>query len=124
MASPIILKQNDFAPLLADPNYMSGLIDALERSLLDDLEGTVRQHTLADEVKTEGEQSSLRFSLIAGQGKLNSLLGLGAGAGVNSRYLFLFDGATRDFLALMDSGLLNPVRVGAEGGLSAWGRGT
>jgi ornithine cyclodeaminase/alanine dehydrogenase-like protein (mu-crystallin family) len=54
---------------------------------------------------------------VAGQGKLSSLMAIGNGRGVGSRFILLLDGVTRELVALMDSGLLNPLRVGAEGGL-------
>ena len=49
-------------------------------------------------------EGSLRFNLVGGQGKLDSVLALGAGGGVNSRFVMLFDAATRELVALLDRG--------------------
>jgi alanine dehydrogenase len=119
MLTPLVLNAPDFAPLFADPAYMKGCIDALEASLIADYEKSVRLGTLADDAQAEGRPSTLRMTHVAGQGRLSSLMAIGSGAGVSSRFILLIDGATRELVALMDSGLLNPLRVGAEGGLAA-----
>jgi ornithine cyclodeaminase len=97
---------------------MAGAMDALEQALVDHQQRKVRAGSFVDVTGEGSEQSSLRFNLVGGAGKLDSVLALGAGAGVNSRFILLFDGATRDLVALLDSGLLNPLRVGAEAGVA------
>ena len=116
--TPLALNAADFAPLFKDPKYMVGAMAAVERAFVDHHNRKVRAGSFAD-VAGEGDgQSSLRFNLVGGAGKLDSVLGLGAGAGVNSRFVMLFDGATRELVAILDSGLLNPLRVGAEAGVA------
>lgn len=119
-SSPIVLTARDFNPLLADPSYMMGAIDALERAMLAEYHGRVRQRMLADETTSgEGPPASLTLNFIGGEGIPNGITVASSGEGQSSRFVMLFDERTRELLALMEAGLLNPVRVGAEGGLGA-----
>ena len=116
--APIALNADDFAALFKDPKYMLGAMEAVERAFVDDHNRKVRAGSFADETQVDGKPSSLRFNLVGGQGKLDSVLALGNGGGVSSRFVMLFDGVTRELVALLDSGLLNPLRVGAEAGVA------
>src|SRR3954447_6437554 len=88
--TPLALNADDFAPLFKDPKYMIGAMAAVEAAFVDHHNRKVRAGSFAD-VAGEGDaQSSLRFNLVGGAGKLDSVLGLGAGAGVNSRFVMLF----------------------------------
>jgi ornithine cyclodeaminase len=112
--APLALNADDFADLFTDPKYMIGAMAAVEAAFVADQQRKVRAGSFGDVT----EQGSLRFNLVGGQGKLDSVLALGAGGGVNSRFVMLFDGVTRELVALLDSGLLNPLRVGAEAGVA------
>ena len=116
--TPLALNADDFAGLFKDPKYMLGAMEAVERAFVDQHKRKVRPDSFADIAGEGAGQSSLRFNFVGGAGKLDSVLALGAGAGVNSRFVMLFDGATRELVALLDSGLLNPLRVGAEAGVA------
>ena len=116
--TPLALNADDFAGLFKDPKYMLGAMAAVEAAFVDHHNRKVRAGSFADVAGEGAGQSSLRFNLVGGAGKLDSVLGLGAGAGVNSRFVMLFDGATRELVAILDSGLLNPLRVGAEAGVA------
>ena len=117
MPNPIILKAADFAPLLADPTYMKGTIDALDAAMRAEYEGRIRQKALADEAGEGDSKSTLSFGLIASDGLPHNVTIAGSGGGVNSRFVMLFDEKTRELLAIMDVSPFNPVRVGAEGAL-------
>ena len=117
--APLALNAGDFAGLFKDPKYMLGAMEAVERAFVEHHQRKVRTGSLGDETEVDGKPSSLRFNLVGGQGKLDSVLALGNGGGVSSRFVMLFDGATRQLVALLDSGLLNPLRVGAEAGVAS-----
>lgn len=117
MANPIILTAKDFAPLLQDASSMQGAIDALERAMVALYRGEVRQGSVGDETKVGDQPSTIRFNLTASDGMPTGLRAAGSAAGVNSGFLLLFDGESRQLLALMDPSPLGAMRVGAEGGL-------
>ena len=94
MLSPLVLNAQDFAPMFKDPAYMKGCIDALEQGVIDDYEHRTRVGTLNDETSVEGKPSTLRMTHVAGQGKLSSLMAIGNGGGVGSRFIVLIDGTT------------------------------
>jgi hypothetical protein len=85
--TPLVLNADDFADLFKDPKYMIAAMAAVERAFVADQQRKVRVGSFAD-VTPDG---SLRFNLVGGHGKLDSVLALGAGGGVNSRFILLFD---------------------------------
>src|SRR5688572_26171183 len=64
-ADPIIVTAEDLAPLLREPNYLQGAIDALERAMVVEHEGRVRQANAADETKVNDQPSTARVNIIA-----------------------------------------------------------
>ncbi len=115
--TPIVLKATDFAPLLADPTYMKGTIDALDQAMRAEYESRIRQRALADETGEGDAKSTLSFNFITTDGQPAAVTVAGSGGGATSRFAMLFDESTRGLLAIMDVSPFNPVRVGAEGAL-------
>src|SRR2546430_9490828 len=62
MANPIILGAKDFAPLLQDAGAMKEAVDAVERAMLAEYQGRVRQGSMADETKVADQPSTARFN--------------------------------------------------------------
>jgi ornithine cyclodeaminase/alanine dehydrogenase-like protein (mu-crystallin family) len=112
---PLILTASDFAPLREDPAWMTGALDAVERAIVAHHHGSVRQGRLVDRVP--GEFEGIRVSLLAGEGLPSGMRVFGNPP--HTRAFLLFDGTTREMLALMDYGVLNSLRVGATAGVAA-----
>jgi ornithine cyclodeaminase/alanine dehydrogenase-like protein (mu-crystallin family) len=78
-------------------------------------EGRLRQYNVTDRVP--GEFEGIRVSLSAGDGVYTGMRIFGNPP--HTRAFLLFDGTTRQQIALMDYGVLNSLRVGAIAGVAA-----
>src|SRR6266550_2977216 len=99
MPNPIILGAKDFAPLLEDAGAMKDAVDALERAMLAEYQGRVRQGSMADETKFGDQPSTARFNFIAADGMPTSLIVATSAAGTNAQFRLLLDGESRQLLA-------------------------
>jgi alanine dehydrogenase len=114
MAEAIILTARDLMPLRTNLAAMQGALDAVEAAVVAHGEGRLRQYNVTDRVP--GEFEGIRVSLSAGEGVYTGMRVFGNPP--HTRAFLLFDGVTRQLLALMDYGVLNSLRVGAVAGLA------
>jgi len=122
----LLLTENDLRPLSAVPGHIIGAIDAVEDATLALHRGAVSDATFLGHPQPNGRPSA-RLSLATAPAIATGVrvfgtpapdyLGLARAA--NTRSYLLLDGATGQVVALMDYSRLNPLRVGAVGGLAA-----
>jgi ornithine cyclodeaminase/alanine dehydrogenase-like protein (mu-crystallin family) len=93
---------------------MQGALDAVEAAVIAQGEGRLRQYNVTDRVP--GEFEGIRVSLSAGDDLYTGMRVFGNPP--HTRAFLLFDGVTRQLLALMDYGVLNSLRVGAIAGVA------
>jgi ornithine cyclodeaminase/alanine dehydrogenase-like protein (mu-crystallin family) len=93
---------------------MEGALAAVEAAVIAHGEGRLRQYNVTDRVP--GEFEGIRVSLSAGEGVYTGMRVFGNPP--HTRAFLIFDGTTRQLLALMDYGVLNSLRVGAIAGLA------
>jgi ornithine cyclodeaminase/alanine dehydrogenase-like protein (mu-crystallin family) len=115
MAEAILLTASDLMPLREDLTAMSGALDAVEAAVVAHYQGEIRQHNIVD--RRPGEFEGIRLSLSAGDGLYSGLRIFGNPP--HTRAFMLFEGETRQIIALMDYGVLNSLRVGAIAGVAA-----
>jgi alanine dehydrogenase len=115
MTTARILTASDFQPLRDDPSAMDGALDAVQKAIVAQYQGQIRQSRLVDRVP--GEFEGIRVSLMAGDGLLSGMRVFGNPP--HTRAFLLFDGVTRALLAILDYGVLNSLRVGATAGVAA-----
>lgn len=115
MPEAILLTASDLMPLRANLDAMQGALDAVEAAVLAQGEGRLRQYNVTDRVP--GEFEGIRVSLSAGDGVYTGMRIFGNPP--HTRAFLLFDGVTRQQIALMDYGVLNSLRVGAIAGVAA-----
>lgn len=101
-------------PLRTSLDAMQGALDAVEAAVVAQGEGRLRQYNVQDRVP--GEFEGIRVSLSAGDGLYTGMRVFGNPP--HTRAFLLFDGVTRQMLALMDYGVLNSLRVGAIAGVA------
>ncbi|HXV48560.1 MAG TPA: ornithine cyclodeaminase family protein [Candidatus Binatia bacterium] len=115
---PIILTENDLAPLYRDPAAMDDLLNAIEGSLCAQSSGAVAGQA---RVETSLLDSKKKYRIMtsavpkAGQAMRISALFRGA---KDSYFMLLFDGETGDLLALVAGRNLNVWRTGAPAGVA------
>jgi ornithine cyclodeaminase/alanine dehydrogenase-like protein (mu-crystallin family) len=114
MAEAILLTARDLMPLRTNLDAMQGALDAVEAAVVAHGETRLRQYNVTDRVP--GEFEGIRVSLSAGEGVYTGMRVFGNPP--HTRAFLLFDGTTRQLLALMDYGVLNSLRVGAVAGLA------
>jgi ornithine cyclodeaminase/alanine dehydrogenase-like protein (mu-crystallin family) len=114
MAEAILLTSSDLMPLRTNLDAMEGALDAVEAAVVAHGQGRLRQYNLQDRVPDEFE--GIRVSLSAGDGLYTGMRVFGNPP--HTRAFLLFDGVTRQMLALMDYGVLNSLRVGAIAGVA------
>jgi alanine dehydrogenase len=114
MAEAILLTSSDLMPLRANLDAMEGALAAVEAAVVAHGEGGLRQYNVQDRVP--GEFEGIRVSLSAGDGLYTGMRVFGNPP--HTRAFLLFDGVTRQMLALMDYGVLNSLRVGAIAGVA------
>jgi ornithine cyclodeaminase/alanine dehydrogenase-like protein (mu-crystallin family) len=115
MAEAILLTASDLMSLRTNLDAMQGALDAVEAAVVAHGEGRLRQYNVTDRVP--GEFEGIRVSLSAGENVYTGMRVFGNPP--HTRAFLLFDGVTRQMLALMDYGVLNSLRVGAIAGLAA-----
>jgi ornithine cyclodeaminase/alanine dehydrogenase-like protein (mu-crystallin family) len=115
MAEAIILSASDLMPLRTNLDAMQDALAAVEAAVVAQGEGRLRQYNVTDRVA--GEFEGIRVSLSAGDGVYTGMRVFGNPP--HTRAFLLFDGTTRQLLALMDYGVLNSLRVGAIAGVAA-----
>ena len=101
-------------PLRTNLEAMEGALSAVEAAVVSHGQGRLRQYNLQDRVP--GEFEGIRVSLSAGDGLYTGMRVFGNPP--HTRAFLLFDGVTRQMLALMDYGVLNSLRVGAIAGVA------
>jgi ornithine cyclodeaminase/alanine dehydrogenase-like protein (mu-crystallin family) len=116
MTEALLLTASDLRPLREDPAYMREALQAVERAIVAQYAGTLRQHRVVDQ--RPGEFEGIRVSLMAGDPDVPSGMRV-FGNPPHTRAFLLFDGETRALKALMDYGVLNSLRVGATAGVAA-----
>lgn len=114
MSEAILLTASDLMPLRSDLSSMDGALQAVEQAVRLHYEGSIRQYNVVDRVP--GEFEGIRVSLSAGDGLYTGMRVFGNPP--HTRAFLLFDGVTRQMLALMDYGVLNSLRVGAIAGVA------
>jgi alanine dehydrogenase len=115
MAEAIILTASDLTPLRTNLDAMQGALAAVEAAVVAHGEGRLRQYNVTDRVP--GEFEGIRVSLSAGDGLYTGMRIFGNPP--HTRAILLFDGVTRQLIAMMDYGVLNSLRVGAIAGVAA-----
>ena len=115
MAEALLLTSSDMMPLREDTHAMSGALEAVEAAVVAHYQGDIRQHNIVD--RRPGEFEGIRLSLSAGDGLYSGLRIFGNPP--HTRAFMLFEGETRQMIALMDYGVLNSLRVGAIAGVAA-----
>jgi ornithine cyclodeaminase/alanine dehydrogenase-like protein (mu-crystallin family) len=114
MAEAILLTASDLMPLRTNLDTMDGALAAVEAAVKAHGEGILRQYNVQDRVP--GEFEGIRVSLSAGEGLYTGMRVFGNPP--HTRAFLLFDGVTRQLLALTDYGVLNSLRVGAIAGVA------
>ncbi len=114
MVDAILLTSSDLMPLRTNLGAMEGALSAVEAAVVAQGEGRLRQYNVQDRVP--GEFEGIRVSLSAGDGLYSGMRVFGNPP--HTRAFLLFDGVTRQMLALMDYGVLNSLRVGAIAGVA------
>jgi len=114
MAEAILLTSSDLMPLRSNLDAMQGALTAVEAAVVAHGEGRLRQYNIQDRVP--GEFEGIRVSLSAGDELYTGMRVFGNPP--HTRAFLLFDGVTRQMLALMDYGVLNSLRVGAIAGVA------
>ncbi|HEX5139692.1 MAG TPA: hypothetical protein VFX19_01985 [Dehalococcoidia bacterium] len=115
MPEAILLTASDLMPLREDIQSMDGALAAVEAAVVAHYNGNLRQYNVVD--RRPGEFEGIRLSLSAGDGLYSGMRIFGNPP--HTRAFMLFDGETRQMLALMDYGVLNSLRVGAIAGVAA-----
>lgn len=114
----LLLTDEDLQPLTREAALIDGAIAALEQATLALHRGEAAQATFMARAGASGRPSA-RLTLATGGGMHTGVRIQGAGTGVNTRSYLLADGETGALLAVMHFGAINPLRVGASGGLAA-----
>lgn len=122
----LILTEADLEPLTAVASHIDGAVDAVEQATLALHRGAAEQATFLGHIRPDGRPSA-RITLATADGLATGLRVFGSPAPDylhlsrpnNARAYLLLDGETGQVLALLSWSQLNPLRVGAVGGLAA-----
>jgi alanine dehydrogenase len=115
----LVLGARELAPLNEDPYAMDAALDAVERATIAHYRGQIREHEVHD--PGNGSVSPLLIEVAADDALATGFhVFTGRPPNVpNNRFIVLLDRQTRQLLALFDYQGLNPLRVGACGGVAA-----
>jgi ornithine cyclodeaminase/alanine dehydrogenase-like protein (mu-crystallin family) len=119
--TPLIVSENDLAPLLNDPAAMDGAIEACERATVAEYEGRVRSDDMVDRT-THEKPNLLQIHMATDDSFITGFQVFGATPGqprTNSRFVVLLHPETRQFLGIVPYEGLSPFRVGASAGVAA-----
>lgn len=115
---PLILSENDLAPLLQNPEAMDELLPLVEASMADYNSGKVAgQVRLETSLLDSKKKYRITTSAVPGAGQGMRVSGLFRGA-KNTYFIFLFDGESGDLLAMVAGRNLNIWRTGAPAGVA------
>lgn len=122
----LLLTEDDLRPLAEAADSIDACLDILETATKALHAGKSAQTTFMGRNQSAGRPSA-RLTLATGEGMDTGIRGFGTPAPdylklerpANTRYYILIDGETGGLAAVMNYGLLNPLRVGAAGGLAA-----
>jgi ornithine cyclodeaminase/alanine dehydrogenase-like protein (mu-crystallin family) len=115
----LVLGARELAPLNEDPAAMDAAIDVVEQITVAHHRGQIREHELRDQ---GGDSISPVLIELAADDEVATGFHVFTGRpqGVpNNRFIVLLHRQTRQLLALFDYQGLNPLRVGACGGMAA-----
>ena len=119
---PLILSDQDLAPLLQDPASMDGAIDAVERATLAYRRGDVRDAAINDRT-TAAEPNIVQLTWAAHDAAVTGFqlfAELDDGPEEpNGRFVVLLDKDTRGLTAIVDYHSISSLRVGASSGAAA-----
>ncbi|MSQ10144.1 MAG: ornithine cyclodeaminase family protein [Dehalococcoidia bacterium] len=114
----LLLTEADLLPLTREAAVIDGAIAALEAATKALHTGGVTQSTFMGRAMANGRPSA-RLTLATGAGLHTGVRIQGNGPAANNRSYVLADGETGGVLSVMNFGTINPIRVGASGGLAA-----
>ena len=115
---PIILNEQDLAPLFRDAAAMDGLLVCIEESLRAFNSGAVAGQVRLETSLTErSKKYRITTSAVPGAGQGMRISALFRGA-KDSYFILLFDGERGDLLAMIAGTSLNVWRTGAPGGVA------
>lgn len=114
----LLLTEADLLPLTQGADVIDGAIAALEVATVALHTESVTQATFMGRAMANGRPSA-RLTLATGAGLHTGVRIQGNGQGANNRTYVLADGETGGVLSVMNFGTVNPLRVGASGGLAA-----
>jgi alanine dehydrogenase len=115
---PIILSENDLAPLYAKPEHMDELLPLIEDSMRAQSSGGNGGLARVETSLLDAEKKyRIMTSAVPGAGQGMRVSALFRGA-KNAYFILLFDGASGDLLALVAGRNLNVWRTGAPGGVA------
>ena len=116
---PIILSENDLAPLLKTPRQMDELLLLIEDSLSAQSSGAVGgQARVETSLLDDKKKYRIMTSAVPNAGQAMRVSALFRGA-KDAYFILLFDGESGDLLALVAGRELNVWRTGAPGGVAA-----
>ena len=124
-SSILLLGEMDLRPLLQVPHSMDGAMDVVEQATIDQYRhrDEIREWTFRDETTGAADHNILRINYCADDSFLTGFQVYAdtreAPPRPNARWVAVMDGKTRQLLSIVDYGCLNPVRVGACGGVAA-----
>jgi ornithine cyclodeaminase/alanine dehydrogenase-like protein (mu-crystallin family) len=122
----LLITEVDLKPLATVASHIDAAIDAVEQATLAMHRGGIGQATFLGHPRTDGRPSA-RLTLATGAGMATGVRVFGSPAPDylrlarpnNTRAYVLLHGETGQVLALLSWSRLNPLRVGAVGGLAA-----
>ena len=116
---PLLLSENDLAPLYCDPAAMDGLLDRVEESISAFSRGAVvGQVRLETSLSDRTKKYRITTSAVPGAGQGMRINALFRGA-KDSYFILLFDEERGDLLALVAGAALNVWRTGAPAGVAS-----
>ena len=116
---PIILSEQDLAPLFHEPAAMDGLLVSIEESLRAFNSGTVAgQVRLETSLTDRSKKYRITTSAVPGAGQGMRISALFRGA-KDAYFILLFDEERGDLLAMIAGTSLNVWRTGAPGGVAS-----
>jgi ornithine cyclodeaminase/alanine dehydrogenase-like protein (mu-crystallin family) len=116
---PILLSENDLAPLLSDPANMDGLLICIEESFRAFNSGAVAgQVRLETSLTDRKKRYRVTTSAVPGAGQGIRISALFRGA-KDAYFIVLFDEASGNLLAMLAGEALNVWRTGAPAGVAS-----
>ena len=116
---PILLSENDLAPLLSDPANMDGLLICIEESFRAFNSGAVAgQVRLVTSLTDRKKRYRITTSAVPGAGQGMRISALFRGA-QDAYFIVLFDDTSGNLLAMLAGAALNVWRTGAPAGVAS-----